>query len=125
MKKLFWFLGLLISFLFFSSVIFLMVINIKEPSLLDPVALFLFYISLTLAFGSFFALIKVLFLKLFFKETLQSFHFKVALRQGVLLGVLLSLSLFLQKEGKLNIISGAIMILGAVAFEFLFNKKSL
>jgi len=125
MKKLFWFLGLLISFLFFSSVIFLMVINIKEPSLLDPVALFLFYISLTLAFGSFFALIKVLFLKLFFKETLQSFHFKVALRQGVLLGVLLSLSLFLQKEGKLNIISGAIMILGAVVFEFLFNKKSL
>lgn len=123
MRKLLWILGLLTALLFFGSIVFLTIINIKEPKLLDATAWFFFFSALTIAIGSFLALIKVLFIKIFLKDSLQTFHFKEAFRQGLLLGLLLSVSLMLQAKGNLNIITGAIVVMAVVIFEFFLSKK--
>ncbi len=125
MRKFFWILGFLSAFLFFGGFVVLIVLNIKEPKLLDAWSWFFIFGSFTIAIGAFAAFLKIVFLKLFFREPLQIFHFKNALRQGLLFGVLLSVMLFLQANQQLTFFTGALVIFAIILFEFLLSRKNI
>lgn len=103
---------------------FFIVINVKEPRLLDATSWFFIFSAFTMASGSFFALIKIVLIRIFSGQSLQIFHFKDAFRQGILLGVLLSVMLFLQKEGNLNLITGAVALFLIILIEFILSRKT-
>jgi hypothetical protein len=98
-------------------------LKVFSPESIDFLGFIVFYLLLSGLLTGFFALLKNLFLVVVLRKALDWPYLGRALTQSFLLSLLVVGGLILKQFGKLNWLSGALLVILVIIFEALYDKR--
>lgn len=111
----------LILITIFSGTTFVLFILWTDPERLSSFSFFLFYVSLLLFNFGFFSLFGIIIKRFLFKIFINKIVFIKTLRQGLLVGVFITLSLFLESINYFKLQTAIFLVIILGILEGVFN----